>query len=79
MQILIEKVVKRVYGSDRDREIIIFKLYLCIIQCFVLTDSSLIGWIQISNLIRIISFRNWLYGIQRDYHNVFLFYFLNRS
>lgn len=43
MQIFIEKVGKRVYGSDRDREIIFFKLYLCTIQCFVVTDSSLIG------------------------------------
>lgn len=43
MQILIEKVGKRVYGSDRDQEIIIFKLYICTIQCFVVTDSSLIG------------------------------------
>lgn len=42
-QILIEKVGKRVYGSDRDQEIIIFKLYICTIQCFVVTDSSLIG------------------------------------
>lgn len=79
MQILIEKVGKRVYGSDRDQEIIIFKLYICTIQCFVVTDSSLISWIQICNLVRIILFRNWLYGIQRNYHNVFLFYFLNRS
>ena len=79
MQIFIEKVGKRVYGSDRDREIIFFKLYLCTIQCFVVTDSSLIGWIQICNVIRIISFRNWLYAVQRDYYNVFLFYFLNTS
>lgn len=43
MQILIKEVGKRVYGCDRDREIIIFELYLCTIQCFVVTDSSLIG------------------------------------
>lgn len=43
MQILIDKVGKRVYGSDRGRGIIVFELYLCTIQCFVVTYSSLIG------------------------------------
>lgn len=43
MQILIKKVGKRVYGSDKGRGIIIFELYLCTIQYFVVTNSSLIG------------------------------------
>lgn len=43
MQILIKEVGKRVYGCDRGRGIIVFELYLCTIQYFVVTDSSLIG------------------------------------